>query len=192
MAAWVHVFLTCKDQMLSSPPIPPDTRASPLEQNESDFTAVMWPWRTNTHFALSCCKKGQNWMIDELKSEAHIHQNQTKWVFVWLNPDKIVLNHILRYYQNQAYSCRSKLTLTSVLLSRLGGLFFMLGRETAVPPCGSVQTWTEPFWQPLKKHRQLNENVWQTLTSNFVNPVFVLLSSCTDTLLRKGAERKRY
>lgn len=52
--------LTCKDQMLSNPPIPPETRASPLEQNESDFTAVMWPWSTNTHFALSCCRKKQN------------------------------------------------------------------------------------------------------------------------------------
>lgn len=48
---------TCKDQMLSSPPIPPETRAIPVEQNERDFTAVMWPWSTNTHFALSCCKK---------------------------------------------------------------------------------------------------------------------------------------
>lgn len=49
--------------MLSSPPIPPETRASPLEQNERVFTAVMWPWSTNTHFALSCCKKNGNWMI---------------------------------------------------------------------------------------------------------------------------------
>lgn len=49
--------------MLSSPPIPPETRASPLEQNERVFTAVMWPWSTNTHFALSCCKKKQK--LDE-------------------------------------------------------------------------------------------------------------------------------
>lgn len=43
--------------MLSSPPVPPETSARPLEQNERDFTAVMCPLSTKAHFALSCCKK---------------------------------------------------------------------------------------------------------------------------------------
>lgn len=47
---------TCRDQMFSNPPIPPETNARPLEQNERDFTAVMCPFSTKIHFALSCCK----------------------------------------------------------------------------------------------------------------------------------------
>lgn len=36
----MHV-LTLRDQMLRSPPMPPDTRAMPLGQKDSVFTAVM-------------------------------------------------------------------------------------------------------------------------------------------------------
>ncbi|KAG7241119.1 hypothetical protein INR49_025862 [Caranx melampygus] len=63
-------FLTCKDQILSSPPIPPDTRVMPLEQNERDFTAPTEGAIQPAHQqALSCSVLTCRWLVQNPQAE---------------------------------------------------------------------------------------------------------------------------